>query len=321
MSTNAKGYKSFAGFGRQSALGTVVSRTIFARFNSESVKEMNQVINSSRLSPSQQVVEQGLRYSTGGMQFDGNYEGLEVLFKDAFGADTITTPGAATLTRLHTIALADDLPSPGLSVEISKGGLQSHLYADMKIRSFKLSTNPSSLLQIDIDWIGRAETLVSASTPTYASLLPIPPAQLTLAIDGVSAAINSFEVSIDNKLSGEDRPNSYGRDIKEPERTAVRVVEGTIELDYDSTTNYSKFKNGTDAAIVATWTGAAIETSPTFFWALVLTLPRVRFTGTTPSASNPGVLPLSLPFRAYETMAGAANEISATLQNKVTTVI
>lgn len=319
MSTDAKGYKSFIGFGRQSTLGTPVSRTIFTRFNSESLKEMNQVINSNRLSPSQQVAEQGLRYSSGSLSMDGNYQGLEVLFKDAFGADTITTPGGASLARLHTFALADDVPSPGLSVEVNKGGLQSHLYADMKIRTMKISSNSNAPMQIDLDWIGRAETLPSASTPTYPALLPSMPAHLVVTIDTVAVAINSINLTIDNKLSGEDRPNSSGRDIKEPERTAVRVVEGTIELDYDSTTQYLKYKNGTDAAISLIWTGALIESAQ--HYVVSFALPRVRFTGTTPSAANPGVLPLSLPFRAYESTVGAEDEISATMENQATSVI
>jgi hypothetical protein len=316
---NAKGYKSFFGAGRQSTLGTVVARTVFSRFNSESIEEVNRVINSARLAPSQQVVEQGLRFSNGALAVDGNYEGLEYFFKDLFGQDTITTPGGATNARLHTFALTDDLPSPGASVEINKGGLQSHLYSDMKIRRGGFSIRANSLLQCDFEYIGRIETLVSASTPTYPALLPIGSAQLVVQIDAVTVGINSFDFSLDNQLSGEDRPDAAGRDIKEPERTAVRLVEGVIELDYDSTTQYNKFKNATDAAITATWTGALIESGQNF--SLAFSFPRVRFSGQTPTAGSPGVLPLRLPFRAYETAVGLANEMSATMKNRITTVI
>jgi hypothetical protein len=47
----------------------------------------------------------------------------------------------------------------------------------------------------------------------------------------------------------------------------------------------------------------------------------VRFSGQTPTAGSPGVLPLRLPFRAYETAVGLANEMSATIKNRITTVI
>jgi hypothetical protein len=314
---NAKGYKSFLGIGRQTVLGTVVPRTMFMRFNSETIEEVNRVINSARLAPSQQVVEQGLRFSTGTIVFDGNYEGMEPWFKDLFGSDTITSPGA--LSRLHTFALADDLPSPGVSLEINKGDLQTHVFSDMKVRRASFSIRANALLQCEFEYIGRIETLVSTSVATYAALLPIASAHLVVLVEGVSMGINSLDLSIDNQLSGEDRPDAAGRDIKEPERMAVRVVEGTMELDYTSITHYNRFKLGQDTSIVATWTGSLIETGQSF--GLSFTLPRVRFTGKTPPAAQPGVLPLSLPFRAYETSVGAANEISATIKNRVTSVI
>jgi hypothetical protein len=244
---------------------------------------------------------------------------MEVFFKDAFGQDTITTPGGATNARLHTFALTDDLPSPGCSIEISKGGLQSHLYSDMKIRSMRLSGSSDVLLQVGLEYIGRIETLVSASVPSYPALLPIPAAHLALTIDAVPVGVTSWDLGLNNQLSGEDRPDAAGRDIKEPERTAVRVVEGVINLDYDSVTQYNKYKNKTEAALLWTFTGALIEGGQNFL--LTLSCPRVVFSGTTPKAGSPGVLPLSLPFRAYETTVGAANELGATIKNRITSVI
>jgi hypothetical protein len=315
----AQGYRSWAGFGRQTVLATPVARSIFTDFNSETLKEINNNIESQRLgSASQFILQQGLRFTSGIVNLDANFEGLESILKDAIGSVATTTPSGGTLARLQTYTLTDEPPSPGMCIEINKGGLQAHLYEDCKVRSLKISGQASQLLNFEVDYIGRRETLVSTSTPTFPALLPITQAQLVVQLDSSSIDVNSFEITINNNLSGEDRPTVTGREIKEPVRVNRRAIEGVLDLDYDSVAQYNKFKNLSDVTLSLVWTGGLIESGQSY--TLTITFPKIRFRGETPSAAGPGVLPLRLPFLALATSRSASNEMSVTLKNGITSV-
>src|SRR5262245_43466108 len=137
--TVAQGYRSWAGIGVQTVLGTGVAPTTFFDFNSETLKEHNELIDSARLgSASMRIAVQGLRYTDGSINIDGNYEGLETFFKHTLGGVATTTPSGGTLSRLHTFALTDELPSPGITLAVNKGGLKEHWYQDCKFQSMRI---------------------------------------------------------------------------------------------------------------------------------------------------------------------------------------
>ena len=69
-------------------------------------------------------------------------------------------------------------------------------------------------------------------------------------------------------------------------------------------TLYNRFRDGTQAALVATWQGTEIETG--FNHTIKLTLASARFDGKTPKVSGPDIIEQPLSFMATEPATGEA---------------
>jgi len=84
--------------------------------------------------------------------------------------------------------------------------------------------------------------------------------------------------------------------IEEPLEAGIREYGGTLNCEFTDRTQYQRFVNGLDAALVVTISNGTDSVTIT---------ENVRFTGTTPEDNGTDIVNQSLPFEALATSAGA----------------
>ncbi|MDX6481719.1 MAG: Phage tail tube protein [Gaiellaceae bacterium] len=312
-------FGTFIGWGRQTVLGTTVARTIFTSPLKEGLKLTQPFFEGKELrSPTLgRMTRVGARMSGGPATFTMSYTGLEVLLNDLLGTVVTSTLGGGG--KQHAFALATDTPSPGLSVEVYRRGA-AFLYADCKINKGSFHFKPTEEVTVDIEFIGREETRVSASTPTYATIRPVTCDKITvLTVDGTTVDLDELDVNVDNKMIVVPKLASLGG--REPTRNAHREVTGRLMKDFEDAAAagiYDKFEKGALAALIVTCVGDVISGADSFTFTLAA--PKIQFTGETPGTDGPAVRKHTAPFRAiHDTTANA--ELTAALIGDTATVI
>lgn len=314
-------FGSFVGLGRQSVLGTTVSRTIFMSPVSEDLKFMpNYDFPDQLRTPSapRGVLVAGGR-SEGPITVGMSFTGHETLLKDLFGGVATSTLGSGA--KQHDFTLATALPSPGLSVEIKRGSSlsTSFLHADCKINKGTFRFSPRKEVEAIFEFLGRAVTTPSASSPSFITHRPIPPPITTLTIDGSAVDLDGIEVTIDNALLGAD--SIVSSTIREPLRNGMRVVTLSFEKDFETvaaSSIYDKFKTGVNAAVVIEVTGAVFDDPDAYKFRL--SLPQVKFVEASPTVAGVGLIKKRVQARAIESATDAQDEISAQLVNDTASV-
>lgn len=243
-----------------------------------------------------------------GVAGDVNWEvantGFGLLFKHAWGTSAITTPTNGVLTRDHTYQLADPT-GKSLTIQVGRpdtvaGNINPFTYKGCKINGWELSQALDGMLMmktvIDAQDEDQTISLAAASYPASQTLMNFTGGQATIA--GANVDITDITLTFDPAIKNDRYFIRNNTLKKEPVPNALIAFSGTIGMEFTDTVAYNRFVNGTLAAVTMTWTGAQIEAvTPTYFYQVILTLPQVRFDGTTPNIAGPDVVPLSMPIK------------------------
>jgi hypothetical protein len=315
----AQGYASYAGIGVESTLGTPVTRTKFIDFISEALKVQTQRkawSNASEVGPRINT-ELGV-HSEGPMEVYAMFEGLESFLKAAFGASSVASAVVSGTAYGHTYALKSAMASPGLSVEVERDA-QAFLYEACQIEEVEFIQDPNDYLRIRFLFRGRDESKVSATSPSFATVLKIHHAQLTAKIATVVTTINSFRVLLKNNLTG-FRPQLGSVVTKEIIRGGKRAVTGSLGIDFADTTHYDQFRALTNVALEFKYVGAAISGGGGETYQFKLNLPQVNWDGDAPVVPGPGPIAVEMPFTAFMTSRDANDELALFIENTNTSV-
>ena len=286
------------------------------RIESPGLRANNRVLRTDRWAAGQKRVE-------GTVSFEAPSKGLGLWLKHALGSVSITTPSGATNSRLHTHTLGDPY-GLGLTVQVgrpmSNGTVTPFSYTGCKIDQITLSNSVDEFLVVECEIVGEdeitSESLASASDPTGVQLFNW--TQGVISIGGSSVGVvTDFSVTVANNHKS-DRYFLGAAIMSEPIIAGMTEITGSMTVEFDSMTNYNRFVNGTIAAVTAKWTAAtAIES--TFFPYVEVSLPDVRFDGTTPAVAGPDVVTIELPFKAlYD---GTDQPVTITTQTADTTSV
>lgn len=294
------------GFAEETTWGTFSTPTRFLEVNSFAIQNQVERIESSAIRASNRVLRQD-RWAanpkgvSGTLELEVMTKGFGLLLKHMLGTVAITTPSGATNTRLHTHTIGDTY---GLGLTIQggvpdvSGTVQPFSWLGCKIAEWTLSNEVDGLLMLGLNIDGATETTAQAlASASYASSVEL----LTFAGGTVTLAGSQFDVrSISltgNQGLKTDRYFLRGSTTKkEPIPIALVDLTGQLEAEFDGLTAYNRFVNGTVASLSATWVGSTIEGA--FKYSLTVTLPAVRFDGSTPEVASPDVVMLPLPFKA-----------------------
>lgn len=292
------GLAAQAGFIAETTWGTPLTVTTFVPLVSESMGMDIERLESKAILANKQFMtsEQwsgGRRTVGGDVQLELPTVNVGTILHHMMG----TSSGSST--RTYT---PGNLTGKGMTWQIGvpdvNGTVRPKTYNGCKIASWEIGCSAGEIATLGLSLIALDETvatgLASASYATGAAI-PFTFVGATMSIAGVTTNVSKTTVSGDNKL---ERRFFQGSALtSEPIQTALTEVSGSLEIEFaNNYTDYNRFVNGTESALVLNFVAGAKSLQMTM---------NVRYDGETPKVGGPGIVAQNLPFKAISTAAGA----------------
>lgn len=225
----------------------------------------------------------------GPLNFELYDRSCTLLFVHALGSASVTGSNPYT----HTIS-PGTLTGKSLTFQVGKpmtnGTVTPHNSVGAKIRQWTLSGKAGEFCKLSLDILARnEETSTALQAANYTSgLAPMTFIGASVSVGGTTeTGVRDFTLTGTNQFV--ERPQVGSAYNLEPLEGEVRSIEGTINLEYSSTTDYTRYTAGTEAAIVINIARGSNSVKITL---------NARFDGETPTVQDAGVLMLPLKFVA-----------------------
>lgn len=297
------------GYISETTTGTPETVDTFLPFNSESMGSEIERIDSEGIRAGRLITsawKSGQRTISGTVEMELWNTDIATLFRHMFGSVSTATNGAQWD---YTFTPAD-LTGESMTIQTGKpdiaGTVQPFTYAGCKVGSWTLSAEVGSLVMLSMDIVGMTETNGTAlETASYdADLDPFVFTEASLSIAGsTNNTVKSFELTQETGLTERFRLGSSTS--LEYLQNAFREFTGTATTDFENLTQYNRFLDGDEAALVLNFDNGT-ET-------LVITA-NVRFDGETPETAGPELLEQPVAFKAVSA-TNDASAITAVLTN------
>lgn len=232
---------------------------------------------------------------------------LGLVFAGFGSSVATTTPGGATLARLHTIYPTTAGPTRSATIHAGRydtTGTAHHTdYLGCMGTELVIGQNAKANATVKATYNYKTlDEAASSVTPSY----PTDPTiytdlDCTITLDGAaSASSKQVDLTIPTHLDVErDRIGGRLKPI-----LADRVAAtGNLLCDYDDDDIFGKFLSGEDVPLVISWTGALIEGST--HESLTITLPAIQYTGSSPKVSVDATPEQSAPFKVLDDLSNA----------------
>lgn len=309
------GLSSQLGMVAETVYGTAVTVTRFLEMQEESLKNdigyhfsrgtKDLVNRSSRV----RAFSKG---AAGALKFEVMNKGFGLLFRECFGTGVVAQVGVTTeWTQTFTPDLSTGKTGRMATMQVGRPSVDATVhpftYKGCKVTEFEFSSELDGPLMLDVTVDAQSEAtnvaLASASYPSDpASFIFIDGA---LTIDTVATSVKAVKVGGKWSLDTNRRFLGAITTKKEPIANGELEITGELTLEFESLTEYNKFVAGTLSALVLTWSFGTITGAATPY-KIVMTLPKVVYTGETPTVGSSGVLLLTLPFKALYDGSAAA---------------
>lgn len=298
--------------------GTFVAPTRFYPLISESLTEEIDRLESEGIIAGQRVLRSE-QWAAGNVDVGGDIQtelyqqGMGALLKACFGA--VATTGAGPYTHTFT---PGDLTDDHLSVQVGKpdvaGTVQPFSFYGMKVTDWELSIEAGGLVMLTTSLVGKqlatSDALATASYGTGAAT-PFTFRHATASVAGGAANVKKLTIKGSNGLDTDRR--FIGSEYRaEPLEADLREYGGTVDLEFESLTQYNRFRNANEVALVSTISAGAS--------ASLTTTMNVRFDGATPEVDGRGIVQLSAPYKCIGTTTDASAITAVLISNDTTPV-
>jgi len=298
--------------------GTFVAPTRFYPLISESLTEEIDRLESEGIIAGQRVLRSE-QWAAGNVDVGGDIQtelyqqGMGALLKACFGA--VDTTGAGPYTHTFT---PGDLTDDHLSVQVGKpdvaGTVQPFSFYGMKVTDWELSIEAGGLVMLTTSLVGKqlatSDALATASYGTGAAT-PFTFKHATASVAGGAANVKKLTIKGSNGLDTDRR--FIGSEYRaEPLEADLREYGGTVDLEFESLTQYNRFRNANEVALVSTISAGAS--------ASLTTTMNVRFDGATPEVDGRGIVQLSAPYKCIGTTTDASAITAVLISNDTTPV-
>ncbi|MCK5358331.1 MAG: hypothetical protein KAJ48_08040 [Elusimicrobiales bacterium] len=209
--------------------------------------------------------------------------------------------GALSTTTLSTGAYSHVLNAgnfgssiPSVCFNVRKGSAQTWRYSGGRVNTLKLSAEVGDMLKISADYIFKDSTQVSDDQSANLSLTSHIPFSFeggAFTYSGVSEKITGFELSINNNLVSDKNARALGQNTLQVLPALRRDVEFKITQRMDTTTTWTRFTSGTNAAAQLVFTGATLTAANTN--KLTIDLPKVFYQTPDVELSSPDEILMS----------------------------
>lgn len=296
--------------------GTFVAPTRFYPLISESLTEEIDRLESEGIVTGLRVLNTA-QWAAGNVDVGGDIEtelyqqGMGALLKACFGA--VSTSGAGPYTHTFT---PGDLTDDHLSVQVGKpdvaGTVQPFSFVGMKVTDWELAMEAGGLVTLSTSLVGKSlatsESLATASFGTGAAT-PFTFKHASATIAGGAANVKKLTIKGSNGLDT-DRRFIGSEYLAEPLEAELREYSGTVDLEFENLTQYNRFRNANEVALVSTISAGAS--------ASLTTTMNVRFDGSTPEVDGRGIVQLSAPYKCIGTSTDASAITAVLISNDTT---
>jgi len=297
------------GYAKEVTAGTAVTVTQFVPLVTESMSESRERLESDAIVAGRRFLTSP-QYNGGNISVSGDVghelfvSGTTLLFEAMIGSRSTTGAGPF----VHTIT-PGTLPS--LTCQIGKpdsaGTVHPFTFAGCKVGSWEIACSAGQIATLGLTLAGMTATtataLAAASYGTRASK-PFKFNHASVTIAAGSAAVRGFTLSGDNALDT-DRRDIGSQTIKTPLEMGLRTVSGSLEMEFLTLTEYNRYVNASEFAVVFTFTAGPDIVAITL---------NARYDGDTPTVGDMGLLTQTLPFKAIASGADPT-AITAVLTN------
>jgi hypothetical protein len=246
------------------------------------------------------------RKSIGGpLSLDFMDQGMGLLLKHALGT-VVTAQVGSTAEYTHTFT-PDSVGLQGRSLTMQIGypetgsdTIDAFSYTGGKIVDWTLTSQVDQNLKFDSTWdFKNTEDLAQTlATPSYPALLtPLAFIDATLTVDGSEVSVRQATVAGKRAMNLDRR--FLGNAKKEPLANGEFEITGQLDKEFEGTAEYTKFVNGTSAALVLTHSYGTIPTAAAPF-SLIITIPYLEYTGGDPAINGSDVVNQTLPWKAFD---------------------
>ena len=272
------------------------------RIESDAIRSSRRVISSSDWAAGNKSVG-------GDIEMDIESSGfgfwLEHLLGGTTASTTTGTGGAAYYTYKSVLGALDGKSFTAQAVRTDIAGTSKAFnYIGAKVNTFEIAaeTNNFATAKLSIDAMDEVIDSPAAQTANYSTGVPLAYTGATVSIGGTAISTRSFSLKGDSNISN-DRYFLGSNKKAEQVEAAMRRFEGSINVDWkDADALYSKFTGGTTAQIVAKFEGPTVIGTSAVKPSLTITLPAVRFDGTTPVGGG-SIVQTDIPFVVVDSAA------------------
>lgn len=314
----AGGISAQLGMVDETTFGTSPTVTRFLEFNNETVQQIIARIDSSGLRVGRRVERStqwvvGRKNVTGDIELEWQQQGMGLFLKHIMGTIASSQPNVGSNPTVWehkgTVGPLDGKSfTLQLAMASADGVQRAFTYAGCKIAKWDLSCAVDGLLLIKptIDGISETSATAMAAASYAASSFPLMFSGATITMpSGATGNVSKFDLTGDNGLSLARyfMSSSSAFTKKEQLESDLRAYSGSIDVEFDDLSAYNLFVNGTLGSMTAFFQGSNI--SGIYNYALEITMPAVRFDGTSPDVSGPGIVTMSMPFIALDDGSGS----------------
>jgi hypothetical protein len=293
MSTGIKGQ---FGLVAESTYGTLVTVTEFFPVEAFSIKESVDRIEDDTVVSGRRVMK-STQWGSGASTVAGSVNTLlwttatRTVLEHMFGGETGVGPYTYIPTDLEgqSTTMQGGIPGTG-------GTVHPFTWGGCKVGSWEIRASEGNSVTLALDVMGQTQATGTAlATASYGDLVPFRFQQASITIAAASYKVESLRLAGNNGLV-ERRFNGQVT-TEEPLEGEKRTYAGSFTGEFIDLTQMNRFINGTEAALVSTFTDGANS--------LVITS-NVRFDGETPSLNGNGIVPLDVPFKCVSDTSDAA---------------
>jgi hypothetical protein len=204
--------------------------------------------------------------------------------------DGVTTSSSAAITSATAAFSTDDVGKPisGTNIPASTTilSVQSATAATLSANATGSGTSITFTIGIAL-----------ASASYSSSLKPFAYHQGSISLASSAVSVSKLKVGMKHNLAT-DRYFIGSRYRKVPREAGLHELTGTLDMEWESTTQYLRFVKETEHSLAVRFTASGGEY-------VDLTM-NVRLDGETPVVKDRGIVPLSIPFKAVGTTDAAA---------------
>ena len=301
--------KAQVGAATESTYGTGVTVTNFFNFISESLAVEQERMESESLRAGYVLNSEdwalGRKNVEGDVEMELRPKGMGFWWAHAIGTPTTTQPDAGDnpTVYLHTF-----VPSPlptSFTLQVGKPDIADtahpFTYTGCRISSWTLECENDGFAQMTMEVLGRdtttATALATASYPTANK--PLTFVQGSASIGGSPAKIISFELEAENNLA--DERYFLGSPLRDnPLENDKREYSGTMEMEFNTLTDYNRFVNASEVEVVLDFVGGVIPGGDgSYNYETKITM-NVRYDSGTPMVEGPEIVPIEVEFKVID---------------------